>query len=151
MRDYLIYATCGLAAVLLPTRNDTQTTAGIIRQVQRTRTVTTCEDNCPVTARIEVPTQPAVANTTDIQVGDVLPDGAVVVSVGATRSKTTSVTRTVIQTGGHCQRRAPARRVAAGVLRVATAPLRVANRIRVNRLEARATRGNRLARARCCR
>lgn len=39
-------------------------------------------------------------------------------------------------------------RVAAAAWRVGTAPLRVANHVRVNRLEARAARGNRLAAAR---
>lgn len=39
-------------------------------------------------------------------------------------------------------------RVAGALLRVGTAPLRAVNRVRVNRLEARAARGNRLAAAR---
>lgn len=39
-------------------------------------------------------------------------------------------------------------RVAGAALRVGTAPLRVVNRVRVNRMEARAARGNRLAAAR---
>ena len=39
-------------------------------------------------------------------------------------------------------------RVAGALLRVGTAPLRLVNHVRVNRLEARAARGNRLAAAR---
>lgn len=39
-------------------------------------------------------------------------------------------------------------RVAGALLRVGTAPVRLANHVRVNRLEARAARGNRLAAAR---
>lgn len=156
MRDIVIAAVCGIAMSLLPNTNtDNPADAGLVRQVTRTRTVQRCTDgNCPVTATVEVPTpakgaeEVAAAELLAAKPGDTLSDGSKVVGV---TEKSSARTRTYYRTGGNCCQREPVRRVLRGVAVVATRPLRVANQVRVNRMQARACRGNRVARARCCR
>lgn len=135
MRDLVIACVCGAAMMLVPQFNEPVADAGLVRTIQRTRTVSRCEDNCPVTATIEVPTPVAEPEVAIVEYTPVV-------------TRTVSQTSTVFTSGGQCCRRAPVRRVLAGTGRIVWAPFRAANNVRCRLLENRANCGNKVAQAR---
>lgn len=149
MRDLVTLAiVLATALVLIPNSQDDQQAQArpFFRNI---KTIAKCKDGrCPVDWTLDNPNAaPAVSLP---KVGDTYAGGSKVVSVSETTT-TTSTPRTVYrsQCYGRVQVVGASRATRWYPGKVATSPIRWANRVRINCMSRRAARGNRIAQRRC--